>query len=404
MRARLTISELAAHAGRGPGTDAERRAAAWLAGELRRGGHEVKVESFWCRPNWALAHAWHVALALAGSLLTVAEPWAGFALLAVALAAVLADGLLGISPGRRLTPERASQNVVARTVGEPHPGMHTRLLIVANYDAGRTGLIYSAPLSALRHGLARVTGGRAPGWLGWLVLLTAWLAAVTLIRATDGTSNLLRVLQFVPTAGLVLVLALLLEAARAPFGPAASDNASGTAVALALFAALAASPPARLRPELVLAGAHEGGGIGLRRNLRAHRHERTRGNIIVLGLGPSAVGTPRWWTSDGALIPLPTARVLRRLCARLAARPYRGRGTSAAFAARLWRLPTVTLGALDDHGRVPRSHQPADLPDVVDEAAAGRVLELALELVDALDADLGRRDERAQQAASAIPA
>ncbi len=78
----------------------------------------MQVESFWCRPNWALAHAWHAALGLAGSLLSVPLPHLGLDLLLAALACVLADELLGISPGRRLTRERASQNVVARPARE----------------------------------------------------------------------------------------------------------------------------------------------------------------------------------------------------------------------------------------------------------------------------------------------
>ena len=113
MRPPETTAGLAAFKDRGPGTDAERRAARWLAGELVASRHRVRIETFWCRPNWALAHAWHVALALAGSLVSVSHPTIGVVLLAVALVSTLADATIGISPGRRLSPERASQNVLA---------------------------------------------------------------------------------------------------------------------------------------------------------------------------------------------------------------------------------------------------------------------------------------------------
>jgi hypothetical protein len=114
MRAPDVTATLAAFEHRGPGTDAERRAARRLARDLNAEGFRVTTEPFWCRPNWALAHAWHVALALAGSLVSVSHPAIGAALLATALLSVIADGLTGVSPGRRLTPERASQNLVAR--------------------------------------------------------------------------------------------------------------------------------------------------------------------------------------------------------------------------------------------------------------------------------------------------
>jgi hypothetical protein len=105
MRPIETTTALAAFDGRGPGTDAERRAARWLAGELVSSRHRVRIETFWCRPNWALAHAWHVALALAGSLVSVGDPIVGTVLLAVAFASTVADELVGTSIGRRLSPK-----------------------------------------------------------------------------------------------------------------------------------------------------------------------------------------------------------------------------------------------------------------------------------------------------------
>ncbi len=50
--------------------------------------------------------------ALAASLLSVSSPTIGAALILIALLSVLSDALLGVSPGRRMTQERASQNVV----------------------------------------------------------------------------------------------------------------------------------------------------------------------------------------------------------------------------------------------------------------------------------------------------
>src|SRR5438270_12227291 len=92
---RLSPHDVAAHLqgfiGRGAGTNAERRAASWLGGQLTRRGRQVSIETFWCRPNWALAQSWHVALALAGSLVSVATPRVGGAMLLAALVVILAD-------------------------------------------------------------------------------------------------------------------------------------------------------------------------------------------------------------------------------------------------------------------------------------------------------------------------
>src|ERR1700740_3825185 len=96
---------LGAFQGRGAGTDAERRAARWLAGQLRSTGRQVHLETFWCRPNWALAHAWHCLLAVAGSLVTVGNAPVGGGLILLALLSVLADVVGGSSLGGRLTAQ-----------------------------------------------------------------------------------------------------------------------------------------------------------------------------------------------------------------------------------------------------------------------------------------------------------
>ncbi len=372
MRAGQTIARLAAFTGRGPGTDAERRAALWLAGELRSSGLAPRIETFWCRPNWALAHAWHAALALAGSLVATKDARVGLGLAAVALVSTVADSIAGVSLGRWLTPQRASQNVVVTGAG---PADVPRLIVTANYDAGRTGLVYGRAATAIRRTLRRATGGRAPGWLAWFTLAQAVVAITAALRLHGTGSSTAGALVVVPTIGLVLALALLLEAAAAAPGPAANDNGSGAALAVALAKAIT---PRHLAVDLVLTGAHEGGAIGLRRYLRTARPQRAR--TTVLGLAASGAGEPRYWRSDGPL--LPHAGKLRPPDAL----PHRGRGWGPAYAAYARHIRALTLGALDPSGIAPRSHRPDDEPDAIEPGTPDRVLELALHVVDVLDA------------------
>jgi len=399
MRALDTTAMLAGFERRGPGTDAERRAARRLARELFATGHKVSVEPFWCRPNWALAHAWHVALALAGSLLSVAQPTVGAAMLCVALLSTLSDGLTGVSLGRRLTPERASQNVVATAAPDPtdvpdptdapgdteHP---TSLIITANYDAGRTALVYRDALRTPAAALRRAAGPLALGWLAWLSLAITLALAVAVARATERhVPHALGVIQFPPTVALVLALALLLEAGAAGYGPAANDNATGAAVAIALASGLKAGAPRNLSVELVLQGAGEGQEIGLRRYMRAHKP--TRDSTIVLGIAPCGRGEVRHWLSDGRLIPLRYSATLRQLPAGLEGGDgHRGRGATPALPARTKGLPAIALGCLDPRGVAPRSHLLTDTIEGIDDAALGRALEFALVLVDEIDASL----------------
>jgi GrpB-like predicted nucleotidyltransferase (UPF0157 family) len=385
-----TTAELTAFENRGPGTDAERRAARWLAGELVASRQRVRIETFWCRPNWTLAHGWHAALALAGSLLAVGHPTIGVTLLAIALVSTLADATVGVSLGRRLTPERASQNVIAsaaRTHQEEAP--RTRLIVTANYDAGHTGLIYR---DALRKTAARVrqaAGDRAPGWVAWLAVAITYELAIAIVRVTTHHgSSALGPLQLPPTVALVLALALLLEAAAANYGPAAGDNGSGAAVAVALTRALAADPPRNLTVELVLQGAGEDEQIGLRTYLRARKKELRRTNAIVLGIAACGAGKASYWLSDGRLVPLRYASSLRDLAGQTGANEHRGRGATPALPARAAGLPAIAIGCLDGLGLTPRSHQHTDTPDTIHKAALEHALELGLALAHAIDASL----------------
>jgi Peptidase family M28 len=394
MRPAETIASLASFEGRGAGTDAERRAARWLTAQLSSSQRNVRVEPFWSRPNWALSHAWHAALGLAGSLLAVSEPRLGGALVLVALLSLLADGVMGTSLGRRLTPERASQNVVSGRADR----QRVHLIITANYDVGRAGLVYRDRVRRVAAWFASSTGRRSPGWLAWLAIAMVWLLVVSVLRVDGYKGTTIGLVQLPPTAGLVLALALLLEQGTARFGPGANDNGSGAAAAIALARALDVSPPRRLDVELVLQGAGDCGAIGLRRYLRPRRKTYTAPTTIVLGIAACGQGDPCWFDSDGALVPVGYFKQLRRLAASVArenthlgARPRRGRGATPALPARSRRLPAIALGAYDQQGLASRSHQGADTPERIETGSVDRVVEFGLVLVDAIDAYLASR-------------
>ena len=300
-----TVAGLTAFERRGAGSDAERRAAIWLAGEIQATDRTARLEPFWCRPNWALTHAWHVAIGLVGSLLSVNAPAVGSALILLTLVSLLADARLGVSLGRRLTPERASQNVIAaRRRGEATA--RVRLLITANYDAGRTGLVYRGAFRTAAARLRVATRGLAPGWIGWLAIALLWLLATAILRLEGTRGNAVGAAQLLPTVALVLALALLLELAIADFGPGAGDNASGVAAALAVTRALQAGPPRNLNPELLLQGAGDRNDdrpaqISARpyKDLQRQQHNRPRNRAVRRR--PAALVDQRWRTRARAI-------------------------------------------------------------------------------------------------------
>src|SRR3954451_14814486 len=85
--ARDEIDELVAIADRGPGSDAERRAAAHLRRRLEAMGRDAEVEATWIRPSWPLAHTAYALTGIVASVVSTAAPVAG--IIAAALAAIL---------------------------------------------------------------------------------------------------------------------------------------------------------------------------------------------------------------------------------------------------------------------------------------------------------------------------
>jgi hypothetical protein len=360
------VDRLAAVAGRGACTDAERRAAVALAGELEAEGHEARTTTHWVRPHWAVAVALGALLGAAGSLVAVAAPVPGLIAAAVAALSLGLEAAGITSPLRLLTPRRATQHVVSPP--QEHDGV--ALLVCAPYDAPRRGLLLNDRWRAL--------GSRLRNVRAWLALCALVIAGACALRLADTDGLWLGLVQLVPTVVLIVALAAALDVALSEFSPGA-DHASAAAVALAVHDELERDAPASLAPGLILYGAGASGPEALRRELRGADARRT----VLLDIAPCTGGTPAWATGHAQLrraaelaagaLELPSAR----------RRPGRPRGVRG--------VPAVRVGCLDERGIAPRSHQPDDTAEHADLAAATAALDLALGIADALDAELARR-------------
>ena len=326
------VQGLCAISGRGACTDAERRAALWLHDELRSRGHEAWVETRWVRPQRYATVALGCLLAVAGSLLATLSAAVGLAL-AGAGASTLALQAAGWA--LPLFPPRATQYVLT----EPHEA-GTPLVIAAAYDAPRRGLV----LNDRRRRLLR------PRW--GLAACAAAVAGAAGARLGGIDDTWLGAVQLVPTVVLLVAFAAAVDIALSGFSPGANDNASGVAVALALFDELERQPPRALVPSLVLVGAGHA------------TSQRVPG--VLLELGPCGDGPPSWSARHPQL---------RAAAARAGEALGHGGGST--------RSAGVRIACLDT-----RAHQADDTPEHVSEASMEAALDLALGTVDALDAEL----------------
>lgn len=351
---RSVVEKLCAFARRGACTDAERRAAAALHDELRDAGHEAWVEARWTRPQADGSLLVHAGLAVLASLVSVAAPLpaailAGLTALSLAIEAAGRNG-----PLRLPFPRRATQHVL--TVPG---GAGVALVVAAAYDAPRRGVLRGARARRLAAGLP----GRPLAWLAGCADVVATACAA---RAAGVEDAWLGAIQLVPTLVLLGTVAAAVDGVAAEWSEGV-DEASGVAVALALHGELSRNPPASLAPGLLLHGAGAPGPQALRAHLRGERLGARE--TVVLAVGPSGAGAPVWATSHsqvrsaarraGDALGVPERRGLR---------PPAGTG----------RLPALAVGAGERSGQA-------------DPAAMEAVLDLALAVVDALDAELSAR-------------
>jgi Peptidase family M28 len=386
------VQDLVAFEGRASGTDAERQAAEHLAQRLRGLGRDADIEPVSVYPRWALTHAIHAALAVAGSIVSVGLPAVGIGLVLLALFSTLGDLTGTVFLVRRLTGRRASQNVVSREDG----GKGAALVLVAHYDAAHGGLLYDRRFVERRATVARRL--RLPIGLGagFLIAMVVVLLC-TLARGLGAESLIISIIQFIPTVGLIVGVLLLLDAQLSAPVPAAADNAAGVAVVLELVERHGGQLE-HLDLWALFTGAEESMALGMREWIRAHRTDLPSDGTIFLNIDKAGNGTVRYTSKEGFVLAAGSDGRLLDLCeqiseededGRFGAREYVSRASSDAVMARARGYPAITVSALAALDYQPNQHQPTDTPDRVDEEAMARVRDFCSSLIERIDQNVG---------------
>jgi hypothetical protein len=388
------ITELCSFERRGPGTDAERRAANMLAGRLRGLGRRAEIEPTYVHPNYALVHAAHTALAIAGSIAAVAEPAIGFAVVLFAATSFYLDQNTRLYLLRSLFFRRASQNIVSPG---KRPEAPIRLILVAHYDAARSGYVFGERgLKAARRlserGRLLLGPWRLIFWAGFALLLPILGARMAGIDA-----DWLSLVQLVPTFVLIIATFLLIDIALSDIVPGAYDNASGVAAVLSAAQQLEDEPPENLDLWVLLTGAEECNGEGMRAFVKANRETLDRDRTLIVNVDSVSYGSVHYEVGEGPIITLPMDSELVELCEALGqadpsfgAKPLRSPLMTDALPARLRRMRVTTITSLSDGLPPPWYHTHEDLPKRVNDASLRRATEFVVGLVRLADREAGR--------------
>ena len=389
------IRELCSFEERGPGTDAERRAANALAGRLRGMGRRADLEPFFCHPQYAVVHLIHAVLGIAGSLIATVEPAVGFALVLFAAASTYLDLNTRLYLVRSLLFRRVSQNVVSRG---NRPDAPARLILMAHYDAARTGFIFSKASKRIRRLPERTRRGLAPFrvffWGGLAPLLPILGARMAGLDATW-----LNAVQAIPTIVLIVAAFLLIDISLSEIVPGAYDNASGVAAVLSAAEDLTTDPPQNLDVWIVLTGSEESLCEGSRAFVHPRRKQLDRPRTYFVNVDSVSSGQVAYEVSQGAVVSVPHDRLLIEFCEALAAAgaadrnaiPIRHPLLDDALPPRIRKFRSITLRTTDENGNLaPWYHTHDDTPEHVDAAALGDATAFVIALSRLIDREAGR--------------
>jgi hypothetical protein len=391
------IRELCSFEDRLAGSDAERRAGDWLARRLRQAGRRAEIEPTNVHPQVGLVQAAHCLLGFVGSLVAILNPPAGFTIVLFTALSMYLDLNARFYLVRRLFFRRASQNVVSPG---PRPDAPARVFLCAHYDAARSGPLFRPRTVARFARAARIS--RLPlapyRILFWSL---AALLPVLAARMAGIDSELISILQLIPTLILLVGILMLVNVELSDVVPGANDNASGIATVLSLAEELGRRPPESLDVSVLLIGGGECLMEGTRGFLQAHRGELNRASTYFVNLEAVGRGGVRYVTGEGLAVSFGMDRRVIELCDAIAHSKPDGRPDQGPLAwgfatnalpLRLAHYPCTTITTLESRAFVPAAyHRLDDVPGGIDGEALDDAHRFALDLVRALDRDVGRR-------------
>lgn len=397
------IDALLAHRGRVAGSDAERRAAGHLRSRLESLGREAHLEPARVWPQWSLVHTIHAVAAIGGSLLALASPLAATILLALVALSAVGDVSGRLPLARRLTTSRATQNVVSSEDGG-HAGT---LILVAHYDAARTGAAFGRLLGEQRATLGRALR-RPIGPFEPLLLAILAVLACAALRLAGIDARAVSAVQFVATVVLIVAVPLLIDVALSGVVPGANDNASGVTTVLRLAERYGGTLD-HFDVWVLFTGAEEAMQLGMRAWLRRNRRRLDRATTAIVCVDEVGVGDVRYARKEGFLVARKAHPALLEVCQQIAAedaesegryraRPFSARTGSDASAATAAGFPSVRVACGDETDRAALHHRPADTTDNLDPEALERAFRFCSELVELIDEKVGPDVERAAAA------
>jgi len=373
------VRELASYE-RPSASPAERRAAEWLAGELRDAGcRDVRVEEEHAHGGYW----WPLGIPNAASALACFLGRLPAALVGGLASAAVYDDVSGgkLWFRRRTLPHRPTWNVVAE-LGDP--AARRTVVFMAHHDAAHSGLVFHPALPRLGMKLVPRLHERANQSIP--IIFGVFLGPLLVALWGLSGSRWVRRAALVFTGGAAAAMANI-GASRVV--PGANDNLSAVAVVVALAHELAERPPDGVRVLLLSTGSEESFMEGMQAFGRRHFPSLDRATTEFVCV--ECVGSPELCVveAEGMLRMRHYTEGSRDALARAGAaagveltRGLRTVAATDALIALRAGYPTCLLGGVDETKFPAHYHWPTDVPDNLDWSSIEGAVEVCLRYLE----------------------
>lgn len=340
--------------------------------------HDTVIEQpFRTHKNYLITVWWLILGTVAGLILTYFFSWAGTLLTLFFAYAALAYFNWYPSPVSSFPPLVETKNLYIKEAGT----RKKRVLLMAHYD--------TAPISFL-YTIKMVGSFRQSLIINQFIILASFL--VSLLFSVFH-HEILGYLLWVLSAYFILQLAVAsVDFLRFGYSNGASDNATGVAAAVMTFNQMKAHALENVAVDVLLTGAEEVGMIGAKAFYEKHKNDLE--GTFVLNFDTLGKGSLRVITETGSFTSIKYENVLSQIGQEIIATDpdFKHITTGAWHTAdfdSVWfnrgGVPTLTLAALDENGRMPNIHRETDVLANVDFKPMHDAIALASAMILKLD-------------------
>jgi hypothetical protein len=382
----LIIRQLTALPHRGATTQYEKQAADILQSHLIKSGATVERQPFKIPKTYIYEVWWLLSGLIAGLLLIPVIPWIALGLVIISVLTALHYFDWRSSPISLLPPRGTSENIIAKKLNSDDSASGKKLILMAHYDSAPNSYIYRSPMIKDFHRSLLISLG--------VMVATIPISIFDILNFGEPLITWLRlasVLYFLAQGVLSSI-----DFLRFGFTNGASDNATGTAIAIATADHFWQNPIPGMDIELVLTGAEEAGMKGARSYFVKNKKNLNPQNTYVLNFDNLGKGKLKVITRTGSIIPVKYDNLLVNAALNIAStinhfsdvKPgswHTGDFDSLWFARA--GIPSLTLSAQDDEGLIPNLHRPSDTIENMDHNLPEYVVEFAIATIKKLADD-----------------